>query len=189
MLKNFVRRYGYYMLAFSLILAIGISVGLSNPTVAPNVPNGDNSEPAGTAPIEMLSPVTGAEVLKWYSDTELFYNTTLKQWESHKGVDLTSTTSNDVFAVLDGTVIACSYNFQDGYCIQIEHDGGIVSTYCSLKDSGAVKKGDIVSRGQKIGEMSTSASDESEDGAHLHFQVSLNGKSVDPANYITFENK
>lgn len=189
MLKNFVRKYGYYMLAFSLILAIGISVGMSDSSVAPNVPNGDNSEQVGTAPIEMIAPVKGAEVLKWYSDTDLFYNATLKQWESHKGVDLCSATSNDVVSVLDGIVINCSYNYEDGYCIQIEHDGGLISTYCSLKDADVVKKGDSVLKGQKIGEMSTSASDESEEGAHLHFQVSLNGKSVDPANYITFENK
>lgn len=189
MVKNFMKKYGYYLMAFVLVLVVGVAAGLSgNPVPSAPAPE-DNSQQTGTAPVEMVSPINSPEVLKWYSSTELFYNSTLKQWESHRGVDLTSSTSSDVVSVLDGTVTDCSYSYQNGYCITIDHGKGLVTMYCSLKSSDAVKEGDVVTRGQKIGEISTSASNEAEEGNHLHFQVQLNGQNVDPANYLTFENK
>ena len=46
-----------------------------------------------------------------------------------------------------------------------------------------------VNAGQKIGTMSESASDEVLTGAHLHFELLKDGQKVDPANYLTLENK
>lgn len=190
MLKTFLKKYGYYILAFSLILVVGVTAGLAstNPT-APPVETPDDSQQTQTVPMEMLCPLEAPEVLKWYSDTELFYNATLKQWESHKGVDLTSPISTEVKSVLDGVVADCSYSYENGYCITINHADGLTTVYCSLANADGVKKGDSVSRGQKIGDISTTASKESEDGNHLHFQVQLNGQNVDPSNYLTLENK
>lgn len=183
MLKRFMKRYGYYMLAFVAILVVGLSVGLSGTeTKEPTIPT-------NVTEVKMVCPMSSPEVLKWYSDTELFYNTTLKQWESHKAIDLTSSSSPDVYSVLDGTITNCSYNYEDGYCITISHADGLSTSYCSLSNIDGIKKGDSVKRGQKIGEVSNTASNESLDGNHLHFAVMLNGKKVDPANYITFENK
>lgn len=183
MFKRFLKKYGYYMLAFVAILVVGITAGLNK-----NAGN-EPAIPTNVSEVKMLCPMNSPEVLKWYSDTELFYNTTLKQWESHKAVDLTSATSPDVYSVLDGTVTNCSYSYEDGYCITISHADGLSTIYCSLSNVNSIKKGDSVKRGQKIGEASTSASNESVDGSHLHFSVVLNGNKVDPANYITFENK
>ena len=189
MLKNFAKKYGYYLLAFSLVLVLGASVGISDRAGVPPVSGGENLGEVSTVPMEMISPLQDAQVLKWYSDTELFYNSTLKQWESHRGVDLTSSKSNNVCAVLDGTVSDCSYSYEDGYCITITHENGFTTTYCSLKDVEYVNKGDKIKKGDKIGEISSSSAKESNDGNHLHFTICLNGKYVDPANYITFENK
>ena len=182
---NFLKKYGYYVLAFALVLAVGLTAGLTGEQPKPEEP----SEPTQSTKVEMVCPMESAEVLKWYSDTELFYNSTLKQWESHKGVDLTSATSTSVYSVLDGVILECSYNYEDGYCLVIEHADGLKTTYCSLATVDGHKKGDSVSRGQKIGDASTSASNESNDGNHLHFSIMHNGKSVDPANYLTLENK
>ncbi len=183
MLKRFMKRYGYYMLAFVAILVVGLSVGLSGTETK------DPTIPTNVTEVKMVCPMSSPEVLKWYSDTELFYNTTLKQWESHKAIDLTSSSSPDVYSVLDGTITNCSYTYEDGYCITISHADGLSTSYCSLSNIDGIKKGDSVKRGQKIGEVSNTASNESLDGNHLHFAVMLNGKKVDPANYITFENK
>lgn len=188
-MKNFMKKYGYYLLAFALVLVIGLSAGLSESGTVPSGPAGDGLGEVSTAPVEMVVPLKGAEVIKWYSDTELFYNSTLKQWESHKAVDLTSAESTAVLSVLDGVVSDCSYSYENGYCITVDHGDGLVTTYCSLKENNGVKKGDKVVRGQKIGDVSSSATNESKDGDHLHFVVCLNGQAVDPANYITFENK
>jgi len=184
MFKKVFKKYGYYLLALALIIAVGVGAGLNN-----NNSNDNGVEQTQTSTIQMESPLKSAEVLKWYSDTELFYNSTLKQWESHKGVDLTSSVDNGVYAVLDGTVKDTCYNYEDGYCVTIEHDNGLISTYCSLSNTDGVKQGDNVTKGQKIGEISNTASNESLQGNHLHFSIELNGKKVDPSNYITFENK
>lgn len=183
MLKKFMKRYGYYMLAFVAILVVGITAGVAQNQRA-DIP----STPTNVTEVKMLCPMNSPEVLKWYSDTELFYNATLNQWESHKAVDLSSS-SPDVYSVLDGTITDCTYSYEDGYCITISHEDGLSSIYCSLANAEGLKKGDVVTRGQKIGEASTTASNESLDGNHLHFALTLNGKKVDPANYITFENK
>lgn len=189
MFKNFMKKYGYYLMAFALVLVVGVAAGIGgNPLPSAPLPDGE-SKPTGTASIKMVSPISSPEVVKWYSDTELFYNSTLKQWESHKGVDLTSKNGGDVVSVLDGIVTDSSYSYQNGYCVTVDHGNGLVTVYCSLKDNNNVKKGDSVSKGQKIGEISSSASNEASEGDHLHFQVQLNGKNVDPSNYLTFENK
>lgn len=180
-----MKKYGYYLVAIALVLVVGVAAGLAtNDSASP-----DASLPAGSTAVEMICPMSSPEVLKWYSDTELFYNATLKQWESHKAVDLVSNVSSDVFAVLDGTITDCSYSYEDGYCVTISHEDGLSTTYCSLASTEGIKKGDKVKRGDKIGNASNTSADESLDGNHLHFGVCLNGVSVDPANYITFENK
>lgn len=182
MIKSTLKKYGYYILAFALILVVGIVAGISNSTYEATIPTGNS-------PIEMLCPMNSCEVLKNYSDTELFYNSTLKQWESHKAVDLTSKESADVLSVLDGKVLDSSYSYENGYSITIDHGDGLSTVYCSLSSNSDLKKGDTVTRGQKIGEASNSSANENLDGNHLHFAVQLNGNSVDPSNYITFENK
>lgn len=186
MFKNFIKKYGYYLVAVALILVVGLTAGIAsnNGEKSP-----EESVPTGTTSIEMICPMNSPEVLKWYSDTELFYNTTLKQWESHKAVDLTSSISSDVYSVLDGVVTDCSYSYEDGYCLTITHSDGLVSNYCSLASTEGIKKGDEVVRGQKIGQASNTAANEVLSGNHLHFSICLNGKNVDPSNYITFENK
>lgn len=189
MLTKIIKKYGYYILALSLILVVGVSVGLTGGEGVPATQNPNNAGQTSATSVQMVCPIESPEVLKWYSDTELFYNSTLKQWESHRGVDLTSGVSNDVVAVLDGVVSGCSYSYEDGYCVTITHDNGLTTMYCSLQNCDAVKRGDTVSKGQKIGEISTTAANESGEGNHLHFSIQLNGQNVDPANYLTFENK
>ena len=188
MLK-FLKKYGYYVLAFALVLAVGLTAGLTGANDNQVPVDEEPNQPTQATKVEMVCPMEGAEVLKWYSDTELFYNSTLKQWESHKAVDLTSSVNASVYSVLDGIVLDCSYNYENGYCLTIEHTDGLKTKYCSLATIDGFSVGDSVVRGQKIGEASTSASNESLDGNHLHFSVELNGQSVDPANYLTFENK
>ena len=57
-----------------------------------------------------------------------------------------------VFAVESGTITAVENNFAFGTIVTITHRDGFVSTYASLADNVPVKKGDTVTKGQKIGE-------------------------------------
>ena len=183
---SFVKKYGYYLLAFVLVLGITIAIDVSSNTGA-NVEVPQNVE-TETKPIVFSSPVESPTVLKWYSDSELMYNETLKQWESHMGIDMSSQNAN-VCAVLDGIVTDVTSSYEYGTCITITHENGFVSKYSSLSDDTLVSVSDRVHAGDVIGTMSQNASNEVLSGAHLHFELYKDGQKVDPANYLTLENK
>ena len=64
--------------------------------------------------------------------------------------------------------------------LQFQHNYGIMTTYGHLAKIN-VKRGDIVSEGQVIGKMGRTGRVK---GAHLHYEISVNGKSQNPAKYI-----
>lgn len=93
-------------------------------------------------------------------------------------------TNINIIAVADGIVIQVSSGTGLGNGIYIEHSGGIVTRYGHMSRVD-VTKGMQVKRGQVIGKMgSTGASN----GVHLDFQVKVNGKAVNPLNYVSPSN-
>ena len=103
--KKFFKKFGVYILAGCLAVAIVLTLTLS--LTKGGSGTNINQEPAvdvDTKPLVFTLPLEGATVLKGYSATDLMYNSTLKQWEAHKAVDLVSETSKNVLACLEGTV-------------------------------------------------------------------------------------
>ncbi len=184
---NFLKKYGYYCIAGALIVAIGLTVlfATKNEGGNANITPDDNIVSVDTKPISFELPMKDASLLKGFSDTEIQYNKTLNQWEAHKSCDLVASDLS-VFAVESGTITAIENNFAFGTIVTITHRDGFVTTYASLADNVPVKKGDTVTKGQKIGEASDTAENESSEGKHLHFEMFKNGNKVDPSNYISF---
>lgn len=183
---SFFKKYGYYCMAGILTVAIALTIGLtannsSNEQVQENIPT-------GTEVVSFGLPLNNFTIIKGYSSEDLQYNATMNQWEAHKAVDLYSEDTR-VLAVLDGVVASIETTYENGTTITISHNDGITSVYSSLAENVTVAKGDKVTRGQKIGEISSNASNEAKDGAHLHFELLKDGKKVDPSNYIALENK
>ena len=152
--KTLLKKYGYYALAFVLVLGITLAVVFSS-----NVEPPEEEVPSQTTPVVFSLPVESPTVLKWYSDTELFYNNTLNQWESHKGIDMTSDNLN-VYSVLDGVVTDVQTSYEDGTVVTITHEDGYVSKYSSLAEDTSVTISDKVSAGDVIGTMADSSSNE-----------------------------
>ncbi len=176
--KKLFKRYGVLSLAcvFSLALALGIALGIPK------------TEPVTTSNIEFGLPMTNAVVVKDYADDRLQLNESLNRWEIHLAVDMSS--ENDaVFSIYDGVVDSVDSNSLDGYIVTINHSDGFVSVYSSLSDNVQVKEGDSVRKGQQIGNASDTATNESKDGAHLHFVLMKDGVEVDPNNYLDLQNK
>ena len=98
----------------------------------------------------------------------------------HYGIDIAADKGSDIQAFADGTVEFIGDSTSYGLYIQLEHPDGIKSFYAHC-DSLAVSKGDCVTAGQKIGEVGNSGN---ATGTHLHFQLSLNGMSLNPIYYI-----
>ena len=188
--KRFFKKFGVYILAGCLAIAIVLTLTLTlrGGEQIDNTLNNDPVVDVDTKPLVFTLPLEGATVLKGFSSTDLMFNSTLKHWESHKAVDLVSESSKMAVACLEGTVRKVEKTYANGTTIQIEHKEGFISTYSSLSDS-LVKVGDIVTAGQNLGEVSSSAANEMAQGDHLHFVLQKDGVKVDPASYLELSNK
>ena len=108
-----------------------------------------------------------------------------KKWRFHHGIDLAGTWQENIKVSADGVVTFAGYHGSFGKVIRISHNYGIKTTYGHLAKI-LVKKGQIVSEGQVIGKMGRTGR---VDGAHLHYEISINGKSKDPAIYFSIGRK
>lgn len=181
---NFLKRYGYIigLSVFMLILSIIL-------IVSANKPNENDNNPVNTDPISFYNPLLNFTVAKEFNDTNLVYNSTLKQWEAHKGVCLTAPENSEVFAVLDGVVEDVYSNYLNGTVVVLSHANNLKTYYSSLDEDVPVKKGDTVKQGDVIGKISNTGANELNLGNHLHFEVTENDVKVDPATYLDLENK
>ena len=176
---NILKRYGYYFILGILVVGAILTmvlIGVSDSKKQQSVPTSTKITP--------YMPVLNATLYKEYYGDELCYNATLKQWETHNGIDLQVASGSSVYSILDGKVKDVYSNILEGTVVVIEHDNGLVSQYASLDSDLNVKIGDEVSRGDIIGAVSESANAESDAGAHLHFSMFDNDKKIDPAAYL-----
>ena len=108
-----------------------------------------------------------------------------KKWRFHHGIDLAGTWQENIKVSADGVVTFAGYHGSFGKVIRIRHNYGIRTTYGHLAKI-LVKKGQIVSDGQVVGKMGRTGR---VDGAHLHYEISVDGKSRDPAIYFSIGRK
>lgn len=112
--------------------------------------------------------------------------------EFHSGVDLVGDGTKAVCSVCDGTVIQSrivtdksNLTWQWGNYVAVKASDGTVIYYCHM-DSRAVKAGEKVKKGQRLGIMGNTGYSF---GAHLHFEVRRNNKAINAADYLGIPNK
>ena len=101
----------------------------------------------------------------------------------HAGIDIDGY-GNDgapVIAAGSGTVILASYNGGYGECVMIDHGSGYVTLYGHLSGY-AVSSGQYVSQGQTIGYLGSTGNST---GTHCHFEIRVNGSTVNPSSYVS----
>lgn len=103
------------------------------------------------------------------------------QLKKHNGIDIEAKKGSPVKAFFDGTVIDVGSERTYGNYLKIQHADGIVTVYAHCSEIIAqkrqvVKQGDIIA---KVGDTGTST------GSHLHFEIWLDGKAIDPLNFIS----
>ena len=101
----------------------------------------------------------------------------------HAGLDIATPSGNPVVATADGTIIGRSKDKAGGNTIKINHGRGIVTVYCHLSKF-EVKVGQKVKRGQIIGLVGSTGK---AIGPHVHYEVRIDGKKVNPYYYILEE--
>lgn len=103
-------------------------------------------------------------------------------YKLHTGVDIGAPMGASFVAANDGVVVKAGYNGAYGNMVIIDHGGGIQTLYAHGSEI-MVNVGDVVKKGEtvvlKVGSTGYST------GAHAHFEVRINGQTVDPIPYIT----
>ena len=98
----------------------------------------------------------------------------------HTGVDIGAPHGSSVVAANAGKVIYSGWFGGYGNCVQIDHGGGVTTLY-GHNSKLLVSVGQRVSRGQTIAKVGSTGDST---GPHCHFEVRINGKHVDPLDYI-----
>ena len=119
----------------------------------------------------LMSPVSSGVVSSFYDPSK-----------SHFGIDINCREEEPIKSVLDGTVLMSSWTKDSGYVISIIHPNNLISVYkhnskVFVEPGQIVKTGDVISIIGNTGELST--------GPHLHFELWLNGKSINPSEFIS----
>jgi murein DD-endopeptidase MepM/ murein hydrolase activator NlpD len=98
----------------------------------------------------------------------------------HEGIDLSANIGEPIKASMDGRVVAASIDPVYGKYVIISHPNGLQTLYAHM-NAFAVKDGDYVYQGAKVGEVGATGY---VTGPHLHFGVYKNGKSINPLVYL-----
>ena len=111
-------------------------------------------------------PLPGAHVISPYGGAR-----------RHSGVDIKTCPNDEIVAAFDGVVVASGPYYGYGNCIRIKHAYGLETLY-SHQSKNMVKVGQKVKAGEVIGLTGRTGRATTE---HLHFEMSFNGKRLDPA--------
>lgn len=157
----------------------------------------DGKPPAAPPPVRQVTPTRLGDVRdvfrppaeappsRTYDGVELVWPTNQKRinqyfkWR-HQGLDINGTMQDATYAVDAGIVTFAGWN-KSGYgnMILIDHGNGMVTRYAHHSKL-YVKVGDQVSKGQSIGMVGSTGRST---GPHLHFEIYVNGKRVNPLEY------
>lgn len=108
------------------------------------------------------------------------------------GVRLSSGVSENVLAVLDGTVISAQYTAGQGYVIMVQHVQNFISIYknCGVlmrKAGDRVKGGDVIAVMRGVEELARDEADKKkQDHSYLTFELWHRGSPVDPEKFVVF---
>lgn len=99
----------------------------------------------------------------------------------HRGVDFSGPRGSDVLGVADGVVQFAGRVNGYGNTVEIDHGNGYMTRYAH-NDKNVVAVGDRIKAGQVIAKMGSTGRST---GSHVHFEVWLHGRVVNPAQYLS----
>ena len=98
----------------------------------------------------------------------------------HKGIDIAVPTGSPVFSAGTGVVTKAGRNGGYGLMVEVTHSNGTITRYAHLSRM-MCRKGDNVGPGEMLAESGNTGRST---GPHLHFEILINGKTVNPKKYI-----
>lgn len=130
--------------------------------------------------IPAIMPISNKDLTRTASGYGLRIHPYYKIVRFHAGMDFTAPLGTEIYVTGNGTVDAVTPSLRGlGNHIIVNHGYGITSIYAHL-DRFNVRKGQKVERGDVIGFVGNTGMSLA---PHLHYEIKLNGKNVDPVNY------
>ncbi len=157
------------------------SASLQPVLVARNNAVDAHAAPALRAPVTLiafLNPIAGCGINSPFGLRKM-------PWEEggrlHEGVDIAAPAGSSVRATADGVVGRTGNSSSYGQFVEIIHANGLTSFYAHLERLAGLKTGDAVRSGDTLGYAGSTGRST---GSHLHFEIRLNGKPLNPALFI-----
>lgn len=98
----------------------------------------------------------------------------------HTGIDMGCMAGSPIYAAHDGTVTFAGYNGSYGNEVRVAYNSTFLTSYHHMSRIAA-RRGQVVSAGTVIGYIGSTGMST---GPHLHFEVRINGKDVNPSQYL-----
>ena len=129
--------------------------------------------------IPAIQPVSNHDLKKTASGYGLRIDPIYKTVKFHSGMDFSANTGTPIYVTGNGRVIKAGWEGLYGNCITVDHGFGYVTKYAHMSKIIA-RQGQRVVRGEVIGEVGSTGKST---GPHLHYEVHVKGKVVNPVNY------
>ena len=174
-----------------LVKALMQANGITDPRTVPAgrallIPGSDAAPPApgtGTRPHDgpRRAPAPQAVHLAWPLHGPITAPFGQRgQHRHHEGIDIDGERGDEIFAAASGTVIRAGIDGSYGRMVEIDHGDGLITLYAHASRL-LVQAGDHVRTGTCIAEVGGSGNAR---GTHLHFEVHLNDRAVDPLPFL-----
>jgi murein DD-endopeptidase MepM/ murein hydrolase activator NlpD len=103
-----------------------------------------------------------------------------RSYEFHPGMDIDGERGSIIVAPANGTVIKAGWQGGYGNMIEVDHGNGLTTRYGHLSRIN-IQIGDLIQRGQEIGLVGSTGRST---GPHLHFEIRLNDKAINPRRFL-----
>jgi murein DD-endopeptidase MepM/ murein hydrolase activator NlpD len=129
------------------------------------------------ARVPSIAPVASGEVSSGFGRR---LDPFTEQNSFHQGVDMSAERGESIVATAGGRVVFAGRNHGYGLSVSIDHGNGLETMYAHVSEV-KVRRGEQVKRGQEIAKVGNTGRST---GSHVHYEVRLNGRAVNPDTYI-----
>lgn len=167
--RHFTKKIGLderIWMVFVLLAGINVQMGRSQNT----------SPLADTYGLPKYFPLKNESFIKLSSDYGYRMHPLNQKLKKHRGIDLVAKTGSSVYASASGSVVETGFEAGYGNYVLLLHECSTKTLYGHLL-SYSVKDGELVKKGQVIGEVGATGQ---VTGPHLHYEIWIKNKRVDP---------
>ncbi len=129
------------------------------------------------ASLPLAQPMDGYRVMSTYGRRA---DPITRRRAVHEGIDLSGARDQHIKATQTGTVIQAGRNGDYGITVEIDHGMGITTRFAHMK-TVLVREGDKVTIGREIGIIGSTGRST---GRHLHYEIRLDGRAINPAPFL-----